>query len=83
MLHSLARVMREGAELRIATDSGAYAQWTLEKVLAQRGFSWLASGPEDWRTRPEGAPETRYEAKARRGGRAIYHLRFEKARCGP
>ena len=82
-LHGLSRVMREGAELRIATDSGAYAQWTLEKVLGRPGFTWLASRPDDWRRRPEGSPETRYEAKARHAGRAIYHLRFQKAQAGP
>jgi tRNA (guanine-N7-)-methyltransferase len=83
MLSSLARVMRGGGELRIATDSGAYVQWTLEKILTEPSFTWLASGPINWRARPQGAPETRYEAKARRAGRPIYHLRFERVRAGP
>lgn len=75
-LHLLARVLCAGGELRLSTDSDAYARWTLEKVVATRAFAWLAEGPRDWRARPPGAIETRYEAKARAAGRAVYHLRF-------
>jgi tRNA (guanine-N7-)-methyltransferase len=79
MLALLARVMRTGAELRVATDSGAYARWTLDMIKRAPLFAWRAHSPRDWRERPKGAPETRYEAKARRAGRMIYYLRFERA----
>jgi tRNA (guanine-N7-)-methyltransferase len=81
-LNTLARVLRAGGELRLSTDSGAYARWTLEKARASRAFSWLAEGPGDWRARAPGAIETRYEAKARAAGRAVYHLRFARVSGG-
>src|SRR5262249_39648343 len=38
-LAQLARVMRSEAELRIATDIGAYARWILEAVVAEGSFA--------------------------------------------
>ncbi|KAB2916324.1 MAG: tRNA (guanosine(46)-N7)-methyltransferase TrmB [Hyphomicrobiaceae bacterium] len=75
-LHALARVMRPGAELRIATDIGDYARWMLLAVRAQGGFRWTAQRPGDWRSRTPDWPQTRYEAKACREGRTCYYLRF-------
>ena len=58
--------MRRGAELRIGTDIGEYARAILLAVRGQRGFSWTAQGPRDWRERPADWPPTRYEQKALR-----------------
>ena len=74
----LARVMRPGAELRLATDDADYARWMLEAVLAERRFAWLAERAADWRERPPDWPATRYEEKARAAGRAPVFLRFER-----
>ena len=63
-LAELARVMRPGAELRIATDIGDYARWILLAVREQHSFSWTAEGPRDWRERAADWPPTRYEQKA-------------------
>ncbi|MBV9552807.1 MAG: tRNA (guanosine(46)-N7)-methyltransferase TrmB, partial [Alphaproteobacteria bacterium] len=41
-------------------------------------FAWTARRAVDWRERPTDWPETRYEAKARRAGRAPAFLRFER-----
>ena len=76
----LARVMRPGAELRLATDDADYARWMLEAVLAERRFAWLAERAADWRERPPDWPATRYEEKARAAGRAPVFLRFERVR---
>jgi tRNA (guanine-N7-)-methyltransferase len=77
-LGELARVMRSGAELRIATDVGAYASAILRTVLANRAFFWTATGPEDWRKRAADWPQTRYEQKAVAAGRRCYYFRFRR-----
>jgi tRNA (guanine-N7-)-methyltransferase len=75
-LGELARIMRVGSELRIATDDGEYACWILLAVVGQRSFSWTATGPADWRQRPADWPPTRYEQKAQKAGRRCYYFRF-------
>ena len=67
MLDALARVMRSGTELRIASDDSAYVDWTLERLLAHPDFSWTAERAADWKTRPPSWSQTRYEAKALHG----------------
>jgi tRNA (guanine-N7-)-methyltransferase len=77
-LGMLARVMRGGAELRIATDIGHYARTILLIVRSQADFRWLASGPADWRTRPVDWAPTRYEEKAIHEGRHCAYFRFAR-----
>ena len=67
MLDALARVLKPGAELRFATDDKSYLPYALERLVAHPAFEWTARGPRDWKTRPEGWPPTRYEAKAIKG----------------
>jgi len=78
-LGELARIMRPGAELRIATDIGDYARWILLAVREQQSFLWSAEGPRDWRERPPDWPSTRYEQKALREGRRCAYFRFRRA----
>ena len=75
----LARILRAGSELRIATDIGEYACAILHAVCGHGGFAWTAMGPDDWRKRPPDWPPTRYEAKALREGRRCYYFRFRRA----
>jgi len=75
-LRNLARVMPSGAELRVATDIGDYAQWILLAVREEGSFSWRPTGPQDWRQRTADWPQTRYEQKAQQEGRQGYYLRF-------
>lgn len=79
MLSELARVMKPGAELRFATDDQDYLVWTLERLCAHRAFVWLATGPKNWRARPQDWPETRYEAKAKGAGVTCTYLRFVRS----
>lgn len=65
MLPVLGRVLRPGAEWRIATDDPTYQDWTSRVLAAQEFFH--VSPPSA--TRPSGWPPTRYEAKALREGR--------------
>jgi tRNA (guanine-N7-)-methyltransferase len=60
VLAEVARVMKPGAEWRIASDDATYQAWVAEVLAAQAFFTVpapLASRPEGWRP-------TRYEAKA-------------------
>ncbi|HVG81775.1 MAG TPA: tRNA (guanine(46)-N(7))-methyltransferase TrmB [Methylomirabilota bacterium] len=77
-LTELARILKPGAELRIASDDPGYVAWTLEHLTRSLQFEWLAHGPSDWRTRPEDWPPTRYEEKAVRAGRKPVYLRFRR-----
>ena len=77
-LEELARVMRAGAELRIATDDADYARWMLLSLVGQPNFAWTATGPADWRQRPPDWPSTRYEQKAQKAGRRCYYFRFRR-----
>ena len=65
MLPLLARVLKPGAEWRIASDDPTYQAWTAEVLAAQTLFD----APPPATARPEGWPPTRYEAKAIAAGR--------------
>ncbi|MDR3500736.1 MAG: tRNA (guanosine(46)-N7)-methyltransferase TrmB [Parvibaculum sp.] len=75
--------LREGGELRFASDIPDYVAWTLAHIrrfneTAQSRLEWLAESPADWRERPADWPQTRYEEKARREGRQPGYLTFRK-----
>lgn len=76
-LEPLARVMKPGAILRVATDIPDYVRQTLEEVPKQ-GFTWLAERPTDWREPWEDWLSTRYEQKAVREGRVPHYLTFRR-----
>jgi tRNA (guanine-N7-)-methyltransferase len=82
-LDQLAWVMAPGAEMRVATDHSDYLRWILFHCLRHPAFEWMAAGPADWRERPAGWPETRYERKARAAGRRCVFLRFRRRPEGP
>ena len=74
----LARILRPGGELRIATDIGEYARVMLLTLAGQPHFQWTAECADDWRRRPADWPQTRYEGKALRDGRRCYYFRFAR-----
>ncbi|NEX47888.1 tRNA (guanosine(46)-N7)-methyltransferase TrmB [Pseudotabrizicola algicola] len=72
----LARVMKPGAEFRVATDIPDYVRQTLEEV-PRAGFDLISQTGEgqaweDWIS-------TRYEQKALREGRMPHYLTFRRA----
>lgn len=77
-LRPLARAMRPGAILRVATDIPGYVRQTLQEV-PRAGFDWLAEGPRDWQEPWEDWLPTRYERKALREGRVPHYLTFRRA----
>ena len=76
-LEPLARVLKPGAEFRVATDIPDYVRQTLEEV-PKAGFAWLTEGPEDWRQPWSDWLSTRYEQKALREGRVPHYLTFRR-----
>lgn len=77
-LDLLAKVMKGGAELRLASDDADYVRWMLDHTLRHPAFEWLARRPSDWRERSADWPATRYEAKALSQGRRGVFLKFRR-----
>lgn len=77
-LDSLARVLCDRGELRIASDHPIYQVWALEQMGRRTDFEWLARAPKDWRERPDDWPATRYEEKAIGEGRQCLYLRYRR-----
>jgi tRNA (guanine-N7-)-methyltransferase len=72
-LDDLARVMVDGAELRLATDDADYALWIAERADRHAAFEAVAqpARPEDW-------PPTRYERKAAAQGRKVQLFAYRR-----
>ena len=83
-LDALSRVMKPGAELRIASDIPDYIRHCLavlhrRRLAGRRDFKWTAERPDDWRLPWPGWPGTKYERKALEAGRTPCYLTFERA----
>lgn len=72
----LARILKDGALLRIASDHADYVRWIISHVLKNGDFDWLDEGPADWYNREDDWPPTRYETKALAG--RPHYLRFQR-----
>ena len=80
----LSERLAPGACLRLATDSGDYAQWMLDVLNAEPALvnaSGEASG-EEFAERFQGRAITRFEARGRRLGHGVWDLCFRKAAAG-
>lgn len=77
-LDALARILRPGGELRMATDDPIYATEILALATSHLGFGWTARRPKDWQNRPTDWPQTRYETKAVRAGRPSHFYIFRR-----
>ena len=73
-----ARLLRPGGELRVASDIRDYVRWTLMHAANAPVFEWTAERAGDWKRRPADWPQTRYEAKALKEGRAPSYLIFRR-----
>lgn len=69
----LARIMRAGAEFRVATDIPDYVRQALEEV-PRAGFALVSGSGVPWND----WPSTRYEQKALREGRVPHYLTFRR-----
>jgi tRNA (guanine-N7-)-methyltransferase len=73
-LARLARILRTGAELRLATDDPQLAEWMTDSMDAARQFKRMCRSPaplEGWIT-------TRYEQKAIKAGRKPVYFSYER-----
>jgi tRNA (guanine-N7-)-methyltransferase len=77
-LDRLAVLLKDGAELRAASDDPGHVEWILEQASAHPAFAGPAGSPEDWRDRPSGWPPTRYERKAIDQGRQPHYFTFRR-----
>jgi len=77
-LPELARLLKDGAELRVASDDMTYIRWAIAHLMNHPDFIWMAEKPEDWLGRPADWVPTRYEQKALRQGRTPVVLRFAR-----
>lgn len=66
-LATLARVMKPGAELRLASDHPGLVRWMLHHLRRDPAFRWHVPHCHAWQIRPSDWPPTRYEQKALHG----------------
>lgn len=72
----IARKLKPGCEFRLGTDDPTYCRWSMMVMDQRRDFEWQAQSAEDFLTRPDDWPETRYERKARRKGHEVWYFRY-------
>lgn len=75
---ALSRILKPSAEFRFASDIAGYVAWTLVRFSRADGFAWTAERADDWRKPWPDFGGTRYEAKAKREGRAPCYLVFRR-----
>jgi len=68
-LQELARILKKGGILRVATDHKVYKDWALRQLSADNNFVWTAKCSDDWRKAPADHIETKYQRKAIAEGR--------------
>lgn len=77
LLDALARALKPGASLFVATDHEDYLAWILAQLLSHPRLSWNATRMEDWTTPYDGWQPTRYQRKAIEEGRTATFLRIK------
>jgi tRNA (guanine-N7-)-methyltransferase len=73
----LARVLRPGALLHVATDHSDYARWIADVTDRAEGFVNLHS-PRPWSSESPSRPQTGYEAEFLAEGRTIAYLDYRR-----
>jgi len=74
----IAAKLKPCGEFRFGTDHPIYLRHALMVMRQRSDFVWLCNGPDDFRNRPGGWPETRYEAKARAQGHEVWYFRYRR-----
>ncbi|MCQ2966178.1 MAG: tRNA (guanine(46)-N(7))-methyltransferase TrmB [Alphaproteobacteria bacterium] len=74
----LAKLLKSGGELRVASDDITYVRWALQHLMKSEDFEWTAEQSTDWTTPPLDWVNTRYEQKALNAGRKPVYLIFRK-----
>lgn len=79
VLDALARLIRPGGSLVLASDHPVAKSWLLQAACTHPDFTWTARRPQDWRTRPDDLVPTRYMQKAEREDRVPNWFLFRRA----
>lgn len=75
-LDMIAAKLKPGGEFRLGTDDPTYCRWSMMVMRGRRDFAWQVETAQDFLTRPDDWPETRYERKARRQGHEVWYFRY-------
>ena len=79
-LERLARIMRPGGRLHLATDWAHYAEQMLAVCEASPWFQNMVAGG-GCAARPETRPVTKFERRGLRLGHEVFDLLFERGHC--
>lgn len=77
-IKELARIIKKGGILQVATDHYVYKRWTLEQMRNNEYFVWTAKTSDDWRNPPADWCETKYQRKAIREGRKPVFFEYKR-----
>ena len=77
-LAELARLLKKGGILQIATDHAVYKGWVLHTMAKNENFVWTAKCSDDWRNPPADWFETKYQRKALREGRNPVFFEYQR-----
>lgn len=78
VLDELARLIRPGGSLVLASDHPVAKSWLLQAACSHADFRWTARRPVNWRERPHALVPTRYMKKAERESRIPNWFLFER-----
>lgn len=78
VLDALARLIRPGGSMVLASDHPVAKSWLLQAASTHPDFTWTARRPGDWRTRPDDLVPTRYMQKAEREDRVPNWFLFRR-----
>jgi tRNA (guanine-N7-)-methyltransferase len=71
--------LKPGGEFRFGTDHAIYVRWAMMHMNRRQDFIWQVNSPQDFLTRPDDWPETRYERKARAVyGHEVWYFRWRR-----
>lgn len=74
----LARLLKKGGLLRVASDDMTYIRWALRHLTDCPDFEWTAQTSSDWKNPPDDWEKTRYEQKAIAKGKKPVYLTFKR-----
>ncbi len=81
-VETLARLMKPGARLHVATDIADYASWVIKFIGCHPAFEWMAESSADWKQPRSARPTTKYEAKAHGERRSCTYLTYARRADG-
>lgn len=77
-VNALTRIMKDGAQLRLASDHMGYVSWMLEHLCRHPELEWQVRSKQDWEEPPLDWIQTRYEEKANDKGLSSAYLCFSR-----